>query len=95
MKEQVFLGGAPVVGFGATDGCTGVEGEKKFYGLMVGVPLLGCIAGAVGGAALGKGVVWKAVGAVAGGAVGMMGGVGVGALTARIICPPPSKQATP
>lgn len=92
MHEQLFLNGAPVVGFGADDGCTGVEGEKKFYALMLGVPFLGCIAGAIGGAALGKGAIGTASGAVIGGLVGVAGGVGAAVLTARIMCPPEKKK---
>lgn len=93
MHEQVFLNGAPVVGFGATgDGCTGVEGEKKFYATMILMPLLGGIAGSVGGAALGKGVIGTASGAVIGGLVGIAGGVGAAHLTLRVMCPPKNTQ---
>ena len=73
MNEQLFLNGAPAVGFGANE-----EDEKKFYGTMIGIPLGGLIIGTAGGALLGhatKSGAATAVGAVIGGLVGGAGGV--------------------
>lgn len=47
---------------------------------MIGVPLLGLVAGSVGGAMLGKGVVGRTGTAVAGGAVGVLAGLGAAIL---------------
>lgn len=94
MHEQIALNGAPVVGFGGS-----VEDEKKFYGTMIGVPLLGIIAGAAGGALLGRkksGAV-AAVGAVAGGIAGGAGGIVLAELILRATTPAalPSKYVPP
>jgi hypothetical protein len=81
MREQIFLGGAPVVGFGV--GLSDEASEKKFYGVMIGVPLLGIVAGSIGGAVLGKGVIGTAAGAVIGGLVGGAAGIGTGILVLK------------
>ena len=81
MNERVYFNGAPVVGFGASE-----EEEKKFYGTMIGVPLLGIIAGATGGALLAHkkgGAVATATGAVVGGLVGGAGGTALAVLVLR------------
>lgn len=77
MHEQISLNGAPVVGFGDE------ASEKKSYAVLIGVPLLGIVAGAVGGAALGKGAIGTAGGAVIGGLVGGAGGIMVAQLVLR------------
>lgn len=73
MNEQVFLGGRPVVGFG------GDAFDPKFVAVGVGIPILGIVAGAGGGGAIGYkyGSGWGAaggalVGGLAGGAAGIL-----------------------
>jgi hypothetical protein len=86
MNEQLFLNGAPVVGFGASE-----EDERKFYGVMIGAPLLGLVAGTATGAVLGhkakKGGVVTAIGAVVGGLAGTTGGVALAHIILRASAP--------
>lgn len=82
LYEQISLNGAPVVGFGASEG-----EEKKFYGTMVGVPLLGIVAGAAGGALLAHkkgGTVATATGAVVGAFAGGASGVALALIILRV-----------
>jgi hypothetical protein len=68
--------GRPVVGFGASE-----EDEKKFYGTMIGMPLLGLAIGIGSGVALGisrKSVALGTVAGVVGGFAGAIGGAAVG-----------------
>jgi hypothetical protein len=92
IHEQVFLDGAPVVGFGASE-----EEEKKFYGTIIGVPLLGIIAGAAGGALLAHkkgGVGVTAAGAVVGGLVGGASGIALAVGVLRATAPANSTTGT-
>lgn len=95
MIEQVYRNGAPTIGFGETR----EEGEKKFYGAMIGMPLLGLVAGAATGAVLGynakKGVAVTAAGAVVGGLVGGAGGVVAARLILNSAAPPALPSTAP
>jgi hypothetical protein len=78
VNEQLFLNGAPVVGFGAIDAQqlaqANYEAEKKLFNTAIGI---GLAVGAAGGALLGHRVkkgTGTAIGAVAG---GLVGGAGV------------------
>jgi len=77
MHEQVFLGGAPVVGFGAQDPdpyAAALARERA----AAPATIIGFFVGAIGGAVLGnlvhKGATGAAVGAVTGGVGGAIGG---------------------
>lgn len=90
--EQAFLGGAPVIGFGATE-----SEEKKFYGVMVGVPLLGLVTGAGSGGVVGY-KYGKSLGAVGGSLVGGFAGGAAGVIAAKAILlasTPPTGVGTP
>lgn len=71
MNEQIFLGGVPVIGFGASE-----DDENKFYGALVGGPLIGLVAGSVTGYFISKAhpVIGTAVGGMAGTAIGLGAG---------------------
>jgi hypothetical protein len=55
-------------------------GGAPVVGFGLGIPFLGIIVGAVGGAALGKGVIGTASGAVIGGLAGGAGGIAIAEL---------------
>jgi len=92
---RVYRNGVPTVGFGETR----EEGEKKFYGAMIGMPLLGLVAGAATGAVLGynakKSVAVTAAGAVVGGLVGGAGGVVAARLILNSAAPSSTAAAPP
>lgn len=67
MNEQIFLNGAPVIGFGESE-----DDEKKFYGTQVGVPLVGLLTGSVAGYLIGKTVTGAVVGGLAGTTIGVV-----------------------
>lgn len=71
--EQVFLNGAPVVGFGDE------QSEKQTITTVVGIPVLGILLGSAGGAlvahSMRSGAVGAVVGSVAGTAAGGLGGI--------------------
>jgi hypothetical protein len=82
MNEQIFLSGAPVVGFGASSWPFNDDpgGEKKFIVTGAGIPLLGWAVGAIGGGVVGykSGKILGAVGGVVvGGIVGTATGLGI------------------
>lgn len=72
--------GRAVVGFGAS-----VEDEKKFYGTMIGVPLLGLVIGVAGGTALGIVKKSVALGAITGVVGGLAGAIGGSAVATRML----------
>jgi hypothetical protein len=88
MREQIFLGGAPVVGFG--------DADLSVANPMFFVPILGIIGGAAGGALLGhkKGGVAAAAGAVVGGLVGGAGGIMLVSLVGRRAIPTTTPKTT-
>ncbi len=82
MNEQIFLSGAPVVGFGG--------GNVPLTSLDK--PLIGFIAGATGGAIVGA-LVGKKVGAVIGAVLGTIGGGAIGfAINDAHAAAPPSPE---
>lgn len=86
MNEQIFLSGAPVVGFGS--------GNVPLTGLDK--PLIGFLVGATGGAIVGA-IVGKGVGAVIGAVIGTIGGgaIGFAANYAHAAVPPSPEPMLP
>jgi hypothetical protein len=92
LNEQMYLNGVPTVGFGETR----EEGEKKFYGAMIGLPFAGLVAGAAAGAVFGRAKAsTAALGAVVGGLVGGAGGIVAARQVLKSAAPPSTTTASP
>lgn len=72
-SEQIFLSGAPTVGFGSDDRA---ELEKNFYAHAVLLPLGGLVVGTIGGAVLGSKIKHPWIGGI----LGTFGGTSLGML---------------
>jgi hypothetical protein len=92
LNGQISRNGAPTIGFGETR----EEGEKKFYGAMIGLPFAGLVAGAAAGAVLGRAKAsTAALGAVVGGLVGGAGGIVAARQVLKSAAPPSTAAASP
>jgi hypothetical protein len=92
LNEQMYLNGVPTVGFGETR----EEGEKKFYGAMIGLPFAGLVAGAAAGAVFGRAKAsTAALGAVVGGLVGGAGGIVAARQVLKSAASPSTTTASP